>query len=318
MRGLVARLNLQRFLVGEGPQPGAITLTRRRIYILPTRSGMIFGLILFTMLLAAMNYNNSMAHALTFLLASLAVVSILHGYRNLHGLSFKAGHCASVFAGERLSFPVQVSNPDTRGRLAVKLGWPRQAPICIDLPPGGEQWIHLERPADRRGRYTMGRFTVYTRYPLGLFHAWSHLEFDQHGWVYPAPAAAQPFPHAVAAESGAGTSLGLGSDDFAGLRPYHPGDSLRHVHWKTLAKERGVMTKQFAGGQAPELIFAWDRLSGLETEPRLSLLCRWVLDADRLGLRYGLHLPHARLAADSGAAHRHQCLKALALFGQPG
>ncbi len=316
MRGLVSRLNLQRFFVGEGPRSGAITLTRRRIYILPTRSGMIFGMILGAMLLAAMNYNNSMAHALTFLLASLAVVSILHSYRNLQGLNFQAGHCASVFAGETLSFPVYVSNPSARSRLALKLGWPRHAPISIDLPPGGGQWIHLERPSGRRGLHAMGRFTVYTRYPLGLFHAWSHLEFAQHGLVYPEPAAAQPFPHTLAAETGAGARMGHGSEDFAGLRPYHPGDSLRQVHWKTLAKERGVMTKQFSGGQERELIFAWDGLSGMETEARLSLLCRWVLDADRLGLRYGLALPHAHLESDSGVAHRHQCLKALALFGQ--
>ncbi|MEW5757250.1 MAG: DUF58 domain-containing protein [Pseudomonadota bacterium] len=316
MRGLVARLNLQRFFIGEGPQSGEIILTRRRIYILPTRSGMIFGFILFAMLLAAMNYNNSMAHALTFLLASLAVVSILHGYRNLHGLRFTAGRSAGVFAGERLSFPVQVSNPDGRRRPAIKIGWPREAPLCIDLPPAGGQWVHLERPATRRGRHTMGRFTVYTRYPLGLFHAWSHLEFDRHGLVYPTPAAAQPFPHTLATETEESNGQGRGVDDFAGLRAYAPGDSLRHVHWKTLAKERGVMTKQFAGGQAPELIFAWDLLNGMDTEARLSMLCRWVLDAERLGLRYGLHLPQAQLPVDSGAAHRHQCLTALALFGQ--
>ena len=41
---------------------------------------------------------------------------------------------------------------------------------------------------------------------------------------------------------------GRGSDDFASLRPYHAGDSLRHVHWKALAREQGLVTKQFGGG----------------------------------------------------------------------
>ena len=53
-------------------------LERWRIYILPTRAGLLFGLALFTMLLAAINYGLALGFALTFLLASVGLVSMLH------------------------------------------------------------------------------------------------------------------------------------------------------------------------------------------------------------------------------------------------
>lgn len=311
----VQRLNLARFFKGEGPQPGSITLNQRRIYILPTRAGMIFGLLQFAMLLGAINYNNSLAYALTFLLTSLAVVSILHTYRNLQGLVFRAGQAQAVFAGEQIHFPVAITNPDRRQRVAVRLGWPRQAPQDTDLQPFETRWLNFATPAAQRGWQPIGRITVYTRYPLGLFHAWGFVHFDTQCLVYPQPGNQRKLPLDAASFVGEVGDRGRGTDDYAGQRPYHAGDSLRHVNWKALARERGLLTKQFGGDRAHELMLHWDALGKLGTEARLSQLCRWVLEAEQAGLRYGLAIPGQRIAPGHGEAHRHRCLRALALFG---
>ena len=49
-------------------------------------------------------------------------------------------------------------------------------------------------------------------------------------------------------------------------------------------------------------------------EARISRLTAWVLQADRLGLDYGLRVAGTEIAPDTGAAHRRRCLKTLALL----
>ena len=113
-----------------------------------------------------------------------------------------------------------------------------------------------------------------------------------------------------------GDSLrGGGGDDYTGLRDYQPGDSLHHVHWKSAARSDELLVKQFNSGGAQTLWLDWYLLPQTDVETRLSILCRWVLDAHAAGLRYGLRLPEREIAPANHDAHRHACLRALALFG---
>ena len=89
---------------------------------------------------------------------------------------------------------------------------------------------------------------------------------------------------------------------------------MRHVAWKAAAREHGLLTKQFTGQAQTSLWLEWDLLARMDTEARLSLLCRWVLDAEAAGCLYGLRLPGFALPPQCGEAHQRQCLEALALF----
>ena len=50
----------QRWLVRRIPPASRIELNHRRIFIMPTRAGAIFALVLILMLLVAINYQNSL------------------------------------------------------------------------------------------------------------------------------------------------------------------------------------------------------------------------------------------------------------------
>jgi uncharacterized protein (DUF58 family) len=299
----------------DRPETGPVTLGRRRVYIIPSRSGVVFAIILLAMLIGAINYQNSLAFVLTFLLTSLSVVSMIHAVRNLYGLRLRAGHPRPVFAGDNARFPINLENQRGQARYALKLMLPEQEPVTLDLPQNGGQWVELAVPAARRGQLTPGRITLYSRFPLGLFHAWSYINLSMHCLVYPRPDNSRGLPSQMLQDSGAVGDQGRGSDDFASLRPYHAGDSLRHIHWKALAREQGLMTKQFGGGITEELWLHWEQLGNLTPEQRLSRLTRWVLEADGMGLAYGLALPDGEIPPARGDAHRRRCLEALALFG---
>jgi uncharacterized protein (DUF58 family) len=312
--GISQRLNLKRFTQGEGPEAGPITLTQRRIYILPTKQGIFFAVLMLVMLMGSINYNNSLGYTLTFLLASLSIVAILHTYRNLLHLRVDVGHINPVFAGEVLRVPCILDNAHHSARYALKLEFPKQGLRTVHVP--ARDWTRLALPlANRhRGRHPLPRITLHTLFPLGLFHAWSHVQFPQSYLIYP-----RPSPHRLPLQESPQPSerqgdKGKGADDFAGLRNYYHSDSPRHVHWKAAARGQGLYTKQFGGDQQDELWLDWQALPNLDTESRISQLTRWVLDAEEQQHRYGLRLPDKIIPLGHGPQQRHACLEALALF----
>ena len=315
----------RRALYGEPVSP-PVTLNHHRIFVLPTHAGLLFGLMLIVMLLGAINYNNSLAHLLTFLLGSLGTVSLLHNYRNLAGLTISTAPTQPVFAGQPARFRLCLDNHDGPARYAVHLMLrvqnpvPRMPPLPHDVPADSPAWITLELPATRRGRLHSGPVTLSTRFPLGLFRAWTHLDLGLTCLVYPAPgldADWQPFVSADASTA-AGPASGPsgGTDDFVGLRSHAPGDSPRHIHWKAAARGQDLLTKRFAEASDDQAWLDWYSLPDhLDTEARLSALCRGILEAHAAGRPYGLRLPDREFSPAASDSHRLHCLEALALFG---
>lgn len=311
--GLKQRFKLSRFFRGEAPAAGPIRLNQRRVFILPTQQGMMFVLLIALVLLIAFVYNNNLAYMLGFLLASIFFVTILHSFKTLSGLVIRAGHNQPVFAGDNAAFNFVLHNPSDQQRLAIDVRLVDVRTIC--LQPWETQTIALAVPAGKRGWLACDTLTLSSCYPLGLFRAWSPLRFDSRVLVYPRPAKRDlPFPETAGGPGQQGQSRRDG-DEFYGLKSYQSGDSIRQIHWKAYAKGRGLHSKQYAGVASREFWLDYDVTPGADVEGRLGQLCRWVVDAERAGLRYGLLLPGVRLTPDHGNAHSQACLRALALFG---
>ena len=313
---ILSRSQVYRAFFGpRTPEPGSIFLRQNRVYILPTRAGLAFGMALGVMLIGSINYNLSLGYILTFLLASMGLVAILHTFRNLVHLHITPGRAQPVFAGELAWFELFVENRSGYDRNSIALWHQGKATQC-DVASARGATVSVPVAAERRGWLTPARITMDTRFPVGLLRAWSYIQPDMRCLVYPRPDDALlplPEPSGGAGEKRVASS---GSDDFAGLRPYQASDSPRHIHWKAAARGQGLQTKVFSGHAAAELWLDWNRLpANLDLESRLSRLTRWVLSADREGLRYGLRLPGLELAPDAGESHRLACLRELALHG---
>jgi uncharacterized protein (DUF58 family) len=294
---------------------GSITLNQRRIFILPTRQGIGFAFVLLLMLLGDINYNLSLGYILTFLLATMAALTMLHAFRNMAQLEVRAGRADAVFAGDNATFVFHLHNNSSLPRYQLTLHDHEQHNTCFDVPAQKNREVHLSIPAIRRGWLSSGRLTLYTEYPLGLFHAWSYLQFDTRCLVYPKPAPPLPLP-ASSAQNGAGKLASTGDEDYSGLRRYVAGDAQSRIAWKTLAREQGLQVKLFSASQGRELWLDWALLPNLDNERKLEMLTRWVLDADADQLRYGLRLPYIELPPGNSATQREECLRALALFGE--
>lgn len=301
----------------RGPEPGPIVLGQRRVFILPTRQGIAFALLLLVMLTGSINYSLGLGFVLTFLLGALGVNGMVYTFRNLANLRITGGRARPVFAGDPAQFTVHLENAGDSDRYAIGLTHDRKNASFVDITARSTASVVAHIPAPRRGIFKPGRLRLFTRFPLGLYYAWAYLELDMHCIVYPRPAAPGVALPPAAASAGPGTEHGRGQEDFAGLRQYHVGDSPRHIAWKAAARDQGLLTKQFTGRAETELWLDWTQTPGrMDVEERLSHMARWVLDAHAAGLSYGLRLPGKTVEIAAGEAHRDHCLEALALFEQ--
>lgn len=294
-------------------QGAEAVLGTRQIYILPTRHGLLFTLVLIALALAAVNYSNALAYLLTFLLASMAVVSLLHTQRNLLMLRVSAASGDPVFVGEPATLRVCLHN-DRGARYALRIESKSAAVAPFDVPAQDTRCVALSVPTVRRGWLDCPPLTLASIYPLGITRAWSRrLTLPARCLVYPKPTGAAPWQTAAGNEGESRPGVMQDGEDFTGLRAYQPGDAPARISWKTLARGQGLHTKEFHAPRAESVWLDWDAFAPQATEMRLSLMCRAVLDAEVNGLAYGLRLPGVVLEPDSGAAHRHRCLEALAL-----
>jgi len=302
---------------------GTVTLTQRRIFIIPTRQGFMLAFVLALMLLGDINYNLSLGYVLTFLLAMMALMSMVHAFRNLAHLEIRAGRADAVFCGETAQFLLHFNNRSKLPRYQlclVKAGesfWKNtNTPIQFDVPTQQDSEISFPLPATKRGWLQTGRLTLYTEFPLGLFYAWSYLHFDTRCLVYPKPLSDAPLPFGNSPD-GRGKRHVAGDDDFAGLRTYVAGDAMPRIAWKAYAREHGLQIKQFSTPAGEELWLDFADAPDRSEEEKLSRMARWVLDAEAQDLRYGLRMPDGELPGGNGVAHRDECLRRIALFNLP-
>lgn len=299
-------------------KPGDATpviLRHRRIYILPTRRGSAFLGTLAVMLLTSLNYSLSLGFAVAFLLVGFAASALLHTFRNVAGIAVRPLAAGETFAGGTLPFVVSLT-----GGAGIRRGFMLKAgdavTSCFDLPAGTALAITLHCPAPSRGRLALGRITISSDYPVGLWRAWAYVHFPLEGVVYPAP---EPSPPPLpAGNNGQSAQLAAGGEDsdLAGLRDYQPGDPAQRVAWKSVARGAGWYTKQFEGTRGGGAVtLGWDDLpAGMAEEARIARLTAWVLAAERMARPFALRLPERNLSTGQGGDHRRAALTALALF----
>ncbi len=297
----------------QGDDPLKVVLRRRRIYILPTKFGVLFGLMVFAMLLGSLNYGASLAFVLTFLLAGLGLVVMHHCHNTLLGTQLRLLSAAPAFAGEPVEFRIALDNDGAIPRYEIELKAGDRQAGPVDLPAGGSGTLALHVPTEHRGWIELGRFAVVTYHPGRLFRAWTWVHMKARAVVYPAPAApGRPLPPSTG--TGSMGRPNEGDADFFGLRAAQLGDPPQHIAWKAYARSGALLLKQFSGGEQEPCMLDWDGLSDLGVEARLSQLTRWCLDAATDQRAFGLRLPTESIPLDEGPRHLVRCLTALALF----
>lgn len=302
----------------QGDDRLPVTLHTRRIYILPTRAGFAFAALLLTMLLAGLNYANSIALLFTFLLAGFALIGMHLCHRNLAGTVVHGVATVDAFVGEHGRLLVTLENHADSPRIGLDAqiddihGEAVRASVSVQT--GGSARADIAVPLARRGRVPVERIQLSTSFPFGLFRAWTWLHLPISLIAWPVPRGRREPPLETATGGSTQSVHRAGDEEWAGLREFRDGDSPRQVAWPAYARGRGLLVKTYQSPAAHHRYFDLASVSG-ELEQRLEQLAAWVVAAHARGERYGLKLDDAEVAPDGGNEHRERCLDALALYG---
>ncbi|MGE4329153.1 DUF58 domain-containing protein [Diaphorobacter sp.] len=319
--GIAARW--QRWWLARLPCTDTLALTQRNVYILPTGSGWMLALTLLVLLVASINFQLNLGYLLTFLLAGSAAVGMHLCHATLRGLTLHLAPPEPQFLGAGALLQVQLTNPrqGTRYGIAVAVRGDGHATdwAWTDVPGQSSATVQVAFQPARRGLQSVPVLMAQTRYPLGTFRVWTLWRPAAQVLVYPRPELpAPPLPPGQPRAGSSGQAPARGMGEFDGVRAYRRGDPLKLVVWKKAAKSLATGTYDLVSrdtqqAQRNELWLDAAATGLQDPEARLSRLTAWVLQADRLGVEYGLRLPGREIAPDSGAAHQRRCLEALAL-----
>ena len=212
------RLRLERFARPRAPEAFPVELHRRRIYVLPTRFGLFFAVMLLAMGVGALNYNNNPALLLMLLLAGAAQTSLLGAHLQLSGLRLVAVSADPVPAGAPILLRLHARAPARgRERRGLRVDCPG-AGGTLTLDDGvGEAELAL--PTQHRGWLDVPRLRVSTTRPLGLVRAVGFHAMVRGGsprrygrrWCTSSPSGCRRASAASPAPSGNGGPLGSGA-----------------------------------------------------------------------------------------------------------
>ncbi|MGY6629739.1 MAG: DUF58 domain-containing protein [Wenzhouxiangella sp.] len=286
------------------------------MFILPSRFGWMLGLLMFAMLMGSLNFNNNLGLLTTFIVAGLALNSMLMAYHNLRGLRLL--HCTAkpVHAGDTARLRLTLTDQDGRPRPALEIRG-TDGLTGFDLNGTGLETVELPIHTRHRGWLSPGRLRIQTSHPIGLFEAWAWFWPAQRVLVWPKPAAhPPPLPRGAGDEGGRQLSRQTDSDNFHSLRSWRPEDPLHRIAWKASQRHQDLLAREFRAEVAEQVVLDLAQAPAADLEQRISILTAWVLQAHREGLDWTLALGSQTIGPDRGEAHLDACLRALAEFGQ--
>jgi uncharacterized protein (DUF58 family) len=150
-----------------------------------------------------------------------------------------------VHAGNPCTVEIQIRNRNDRSTPILRLHDPVSGTAGADLllaplEAGRTSTVAYRLPTSRRGLVSVGPLTVEISDPFGLTTSKLVAAPSVELTVLPRVDDVKPLPRTVGPDPDGGaerrSSIGRSGEDFVALRPYHPGDDLRKVHWPSSAR----------------------------------------------------------------------------------
>lgn len=118
-----------------------------------------------------------------------------------------------------------------------------------DLPPDTRIRVKIRTTPHTRGYLDFSGIILARPDPMGLFHHLTRITLKQKLLILPRSFDMEIPQFESARKYHAGgvwlaSSVG-NADEFISLRDYRPGDPLRHIHWKTYARTRNLVVREF-------------------------------------------------------------------------
>ncbi len=304
---------------------------KKRLFRLPrslsvTREGKWFIAVLFFIGIAAINTGNNLLYLVLATLLSLIIVSGILSESTLRGIGISRVLPEHVFKGSPVIARLKAGNGKkifpSFSFLAAELKCPdvtAKGLYFLKLSAGAEAIQQSQYTFNRRGRFTLVGVKVETRFPFGLFVKGREIDEAIEVMVLP------QITGEKAMDPGAGTEdIGLRSSrikghgaQIYGLRDYTLQDDSRHIHWKSVARTRRLLVKEFEKEEEKRVFLVFENHAGRNKKEFEDLVDTVASTASALierGFSVGLKTLTEEIRPCSGRNHLMVMLQTLALI----
>ena len=275
-----------------------------------TKSGKIFFVFLLAIILAAMGTGNNLLFLILACLLSFMIVSGIESEMNIRHLDVERIPSREIYAKRPGTISYTVRNRK-RGssRLILSDGGRVKLP---SMAKGVPETVRQERVFAKRGRHTLGKVSVLTTYPYGLFEKSISFDLCDEILVFPEPITC--FPTALFGPAGERT--GRERESVSHVRSYSPGDTLSSVVWKK--QHMGLVSRVVQGGGGVGSFIVL--LPGGDIEHKLGRATFMILDLCGRGLEFGISVNAFSSGMGASLTHKIKILEFLSLvqsIGEP-
>jgi uncharacterized protein (DUF58 family) len=222
----------------------------RRFYF--TSGGLAFTLGTLAVGFAAMNTGNNLLYLLLGSMLGFITVSSWLSEQAIRDLRVERHLPHAVTVGHELRLQYRVTNHrKVLPSLAVEIveaGLPGRA-FVAHAPAGGTVQARSMNSFVRRGIYPLGTLTLSTSFPFGMFRKERDVEIPGEVIVWPRADRRIREPRAGAgrvAHSGSSIRGARGTrGEYRSLRGYRPGDDPKDIHWKSSARLREPVIREY-------------------------------------------------------------------------
>lgn len=182
--------------------------------------------------------------AIAALLIGILVAGLILPLRGLHGVKVGRRTPRTAVEGESVPVTIDVSNDSRRARPMFRVTDDFLGPafaIVDSVPPSGTRSYVADRTGARRGLHEAGACVLETGFPFDVLRVRRELDVASPIVVYPKTFDAQAWRLRGPSGWPAPSSVG----DVSSVRDYRPGDPLRHIHWRSVARRGQLVVREF-------------------------------------------------------------------------
>ena len=307
-----------------------------RVFILPTRFGVYFIIIIFILFLMSLSYGHSLAISATFVFVSIVVISIVYTNYNIYGVDIKEERSNKSFFNND-DFQIFLYNEWSRPRPDIEIEVTLRslhekreltyigATSLLSRMDSSVRLKSLTSSKSRRGVYHMERIKVSTAFPFGLFRSWKYLEpLSEQSTVYIFPNPLEPqVKGEIVTNSGNKlkdqvdnskqakrlvTRSGVGTENFYEHSPYRDSGGIKRIDWKIYSRTHELFEKHYEDEHKNRYLLDRKNFQSYPLELQMSYLCFYILKFTREAKSFALVLNDETPYWDSGKNYEQSCL----------
>ncbi|WP_127715832.1 hypothetical protein [Halobacteriovorax sp. HLS] len=223
-------------------------LRSNRTYILPTRYGVIFGIVILIEFMVSITFGHPFAYLITFISSSIIFMSAIYTNSSFQSISTLPIQEDLVEVSQNVIFRLPLELSDKFENKSFRVCDDQTQIYRDEIVTFDKAYVDIYIGEQMRGVHHINRVKLSTTFPFGLFRAWRYFDIDRKLYIYPKLINSNELMSVMQSNHSSNESVdkvGQNNEDFLEHKKALETDSWRHIDWKAYASGKGLLSKVY-------------------------------------------------------------------------